>query len=384
MSNDSCNLCGGCIFRAMKKEEYRQKKEADFKHTVSLVKNATPVFDEPVFIDDGLRRRAVMSFNYKKHELKLGFNERESHNLVDIKECPMLTTNLNRLLPDLHNFLEEFSQIKITVKNKKKIEYKTICSGLLHLLEADNGIDMMLAIEDTPALNHRLLIADFVNSVEQINRFSLKVKQFLPETVVEKITPELHIADCVIAVPEAGFLQASKKAETEMIAKVLEYMDNTRGKIADLFCGLGTFTYPLAKMAGNEIISSDSYEPALEGLRKAINRNQLQNVTVINRNLFKYPFDKDDLKSVKAVVIDPPRAGAHEQCREIAQMEDHIKPEKIIFISCNPQTFVYDAQTLITAGYTFEKVTLIDQFVYSKHQELIALFTFNLNNHKGE
>ena len=112
-------------------------------------------------------------------------------------------------------------------------------------------------------------------------------------------------------------------------------------------------------------------------MKKALNRNQIHNVKVINKNLFKYPLDEAELKDIKALVIDPPRAGAHEQCREISKISGKNRPEKIIFVSCNPKTFVYDAQLLIDAGYTFERVTLIDQFVYSKHQELIALFTYN-------
>lgn len=376
MQNDACGLCGGCLFRKMKTEEYRNEKEKNFKQTIGLIKNAEPVFDEPVFIDDGSRRRADMEFNFSKKVLKLGFNEQETHNLVDINSCLMLTEKLNNLLPELKKFLKEFCQIAVIVKNKKKIETKNIQKGAVKLLDADNGIDVLLEIDEMPTLDHRLLVADFINQMPEICRFSWQVKQSLPETVVEKYTPRLNVAGCQVDIPQGVFLQASKQAETLMIEKVLQYMGETRGKIADLFCGLGTFTYPLAKLSGNEILSADSFEPSLKGLQKALNFNQLQNVKVINRNLFKYPFDKDDLKGVKALVIDPPRAGAHEQCREIAKLEDNIKPKKIVFVSCNPKTFVYDADTLIDAGYKFERVTLIDQFVYSKHQELIALLTF--------
>ena len=104
-------------------------------------------------------------------------------------------------------------------------------------------------------------------------------------------------------------------------------------------------------------------------------KNQIHNVKVINQNLFKYPLEEDELKSLKAIVIDPPRAGAHSQCLSIASLPDNKKPQKIVFVSCNPQTFVNDAKTLIEANYTLEKITLVDQFVYSKHLELIALFT---------
>ena len=384
MPNNECEICGGCIFRSMAEDEYRQLKINDFVHTLGQVAKATPHQDEPIFIKDGQRRRADMAFLYTKKHLQFGFNQAETHNIVNINTCQMLTAGLNKILPSLCHFLEEFCTIAITVKNKKKIEQHFIRDGSVRLLEADNGIDIVLDIKEEPCLEHRLLAADFVNSEQAICRLSWAVKNKMPETIIEKYPPQLNIAGCSVEIPQDVFLQASKEAETKMIAKVINYMGETKGKIADLFCGLGTFTYPLAKIKENEIISADSYAPSLEGLKKALNRNQLQNVKVINRNLFKYPFDKDDMKGIKALVIDPPRAGAHEQCREIAKLEDNAKPLKIVFVSCNPKTFVYDAETLISAGYTFERVTLIDQFVYSKHEELVALFTFNPKNNKGE
>ena len=384
MPNNECEICGGCIFRSMAEDEYRQLKINDFVHTLGQVAKATPHQDEPIFIKDGQRRRADMAFLYTKKHLQFGFNQAETHNIVNINTCQMLTAGLNKIFPSLCRFLEEFCTIAITVKNKKKIEQHFIRDGSVRLLEADNGIDIVLDIKEDPCLEHRLLAADFVNSEQAICRLSWAVKNKMPETIIEKYSPQLNIAGCSVEIPQDVFLQASKEAETKMIAKVINYMGETKGKIADLFCGLGTFTYPLAKIKENEIISADSYAPSLEGLKKALNRNQLQNVKVINRNLFKYPFDKDDMKGIKALVIDPPRAGAHEQCREIAKLEDSAKPLKIVFVSCNPKTFVYDAETLISAGYTFERVTLIDQFVYSKHEELVALFTFNPKNNKGE
>ncbi len=383
MTNEQCQNCGGCALRGLDEKTYRQTKVIDFKNTLSQIKFANPQYDTPIFIEDGQRRRADLAFSYEKKSLKLGFNEQKTHNLIDITHCPMLDSALNDFLEPLHRFLTELCQISITVKNKKKLTTAYIHSGSVQLLHADNGIDILLHIETAPQLEHRLLVADFVNAIPNICRFSWQIKNTLPETVVEKIAPELHIADCIIKIPQGVFLQASKQAETMMIAKVLEYMDNTRGKMADLFCGLGTFTYPLAKLSGNELISVDSFAPSLKGLEQALNFNQIHNVTVINKNLFKYPLDAADLKDIKALVIDPPRAGAHEQCREIAKLSPEQQPEKIVFVSCNPKTFVYDAELLINAGYAFARVTLIDQFVYSKHEELIALFTLTPKD-KGE
>lgn len=99
----------------------------------------------------------------------------------------------------------------------------------------------------------------------------------------------------------------------------------------------------------------------------------IPNIEIQAKNLFKYPLDKLELKGFSAVVFDPPRAGAAAQVKKIAEMTD--KPEKIIAVSCNPNTFVNDANTLISAGYKIDEITLVDQFIYSNHSELVALFT---------
>lgn len=384
MQNSICKICGGCVFRDMTEKEYQENKVADFKKTIGLVKGKQPIYDAPIFIKDSSRRRADMAFAYTKKELKLGFNESQTHNLVDVPSCLMLDSVLNDLLPELRLLLKELCTVPITVKNKKKkLETTFLNKGSVQILHADNGIDILLSVSAEPVLDHRLIIADFANTHSSICRISWKVGNSIPETIVEKVVPELLIAGCSVEIPQGVFLQASKEAETVMIEKVLSYLGNTSGKIADLFCGLGTFTYPLAKLSGGEVIAVDSSVASLKGLQSSLNHNQIHNVKVIERNLFKYPFDAGELKDINSLVIDPPRAGAHEQCREIAKITPKNKPEKIVFVSCNPKTFVYDAEQLINSGYEFERVTLVDQFVYSKHQELIALFTYNPNFNKG-
>ncbi len=378
MENSECMACGGCAFRSLGLAQYRENKQADFTKVLQKINGAAPLFDEPIFIDDGSRRRAGMEFLYSTKKLKVGFYEAQSHNLIDIQTCAMLDPVLNEILPQVRRFLEEFCTIPITAKKKqKKNETQYIHSGSIQLLHADNGVDILLKLQINPALEHRLSVADFVNANENICRLSWAIDNGMPEIVVEKFPPELYILGTAVNVPPGVFLQTSKMAENAMITKVLSYIGDTSGKLADLFCGLGTFTYPLSQIKGSEIIAADSSKQALQGLRQALNRNQIHNVKVIERNLFKYPFDAMDMQGIKAIVMDPPRAGAHNQCREITMLSANARPQKIVYVSCNPKTFVYDAEQLINAGYVFERVTLIDQFVYSKHQELIALFTYN-------
>ncbi len=380
MQDSQCLLCGGCPLRTLNKEEYQAQKTAYLKKLISLLNINDVIFDNPIFIQDGLRRRAELDFCYEKKELKFGFNEQKTHNIIDISDCPMLDDELNSLIPKLKIFLKEFCCIPIQTKIKKKINTEYIKKGTIRLLNADNGIDITIILEKTPSLDHRMLIADFVNQNSNIVRVSWQIKGITPEIIVAKASPKLYIKDIEIDIPIGSFLQASKEAENQMIEKLLDYMGDTSGNIIDLFCGLGTFTYPVSKNNNNNIISIDSSKASLEGLQNALYKNQIHNVKVINKNLFKYPLEKDELKSIDAIIIDPPRAGAHEQLRCIADLNIKDKPQKIIYISCNPQTFIYDASLLIKGDYAFKRITLIDQFVYSKHLELMALFTLTPNN----
>lgn len=101
----------------------------------------------------------------------------------------------------------------------------------------------------------------------------------------------------------------------------------------------------------------------------------ISNIEIITKNLFKYPLDVKELQGFSAVVFDPPRAGAAAQVAELASLPQNERPEKIIAVSCNPGTFVNDANKLLESGYKLIEVTMVDQFVYSNHSELVALFT---------
>lgn len=100
----------------------------------------------------------------------------------------------------------------------------------------------------------------------------------------------------------------------------------------------------------------------------------LPNIKIVRKNLFKYPLDANELKEFDIVVFDPPRAGAKAQVEQISAMPMADKPQKIVAVSCNPHTFVNDANNLIEGGYYLKEITMVDQFVYARHFELVALF----------
>jgi 23S rRNA (uracil1939-C5)-methyltransferase len=168
-------------------------------------------------------------------------------------------------------------------------------------------------------------------------------------------------------------LQPSTEGQNVLGNLVLGYMKNIKGNIADLFCGVGTFSYLLADIDKVKIVAIDSSEELLKGFTTSLNRNQITNIKIKNKNLFKYPLDENELKDFDAILFDPPRAGAKSLCEKLATAPQ--KPAILVAVSCNPNTFLNDAKILISGGYRLKEVTMVDQFIYSNHSELVAFFT---------
>lgn len=368
--------CGGCELRHMPIEEYKKYKIQQIQKILSGI-NQTYEFCTPVFIEDGQRRRATFAFAYRKQNLLFGFNRRQSSEIIDIEHCCLLTSKINDNLENIKILIQELCQVKQVQKRKNKIiGYSNINQGDVWVTEADNGLDIVLEFSEEISLEHRLIISEHIQKCDNIIRISHRRNpQDKIETIIEKSKPYIIISGYHIYIPAGTFLQASKQAEQKMIDIVQCYLGQSRGKTADLFCGVGTFSYPMSLEKSNKIISIDSSSDLLHGFRESINKNMISNIQIEEKNLFKYPLDVNELRNLDILVFDPPRAGAEAQVKQIALLKKEEGPKKIIAVSCNPHSFVRDANILITGGYKLEKITLVDQFVYSNHSELVALFT---------
>jgi len=140
-------------------------------------------------------------------------------------------------------------------------------------------------------------------------------------------------------------------------------------RIADLYCGVGTFTFRLAEIA--PVHAVDFAVEGIAALTAALaSAPGLKGVTAEARDLVRRPLLAQDLKHVDVAVFDPPRAGAAEQTAELAAS----KVSRVIGVSCHPATFARDARVLIDAGFRLERVLPVDQFLWSPHVELVGVF----------
>ena len=367
--------CGGCAYINITEKVYQEQKQKLFAEQLSKLKNAPQIIDAPVFISDGKRRRASLAFIIRKGQVKLGFNEHRSKEIIDLENCTLLTPRLNQILLPLKRLIKELNTLDFHQGKGKKITSVRLQEGDIWISELDNGLDIVLEFALELEIGHRMLISEFADKEKDIIRISHRKKnQDTPELILEKTRPYSKIGQTTVYVPAGTFMQASKDSETSLIEIVKKYIGNSSGKIADLFCGMGTFSYPLSENKKNKIIAVDSSAELLSAFADNIKKNQITNIEIRKQNLFKYPLADKDLEGFDVIVFDPPRAGASAQIKNISLLPQDKMPKKIIAVSCNPETFVNDANKLTESGYSLQRITMVDQFVYSNHLELVALF----------
>ena len=186
--------------------------------------------------------------------------------------------------------------------------------------------------------------------------------------LVERRAPDIAIGRARVTPPPGAFLQATAAGEEILARLVIDAVGDAK-KVADLYCGIGTFALRLAEKAEVYCVESDAGALAA-GLRGGRAATGLRPVSGEARDLFARPMLKEELARFDAVVFDPPRAGAEKQARELAISAVPC----VVGVSCNAQTFARDANILIAGGYELTKVTPVDQFLYSPHVELVGTF----------
>jgi 23S rRNA (uracil1939-C5)-methyltransferase len=206
-------------------------------------------------------------------------------------------------------------------------------------------------------------LAQFVSALK-IARLSVN-----GEVIATAIPPRLKLGKAEVALPPGGFLQASLAGEETLARLVREGIGKAKG-VADLFCGIGPFAFRLAETAKVEAFDSD--RAAIAALGAAAKASSgLKPLRAEVRDLFKAPLVPNELKPFDAVVFDPPRAGAEAQAKQLARSA----VRTVVAVSCDAGTFARDAAILVEGGYTLKQVTAVDQFKWSSHVEVVAVFT---------
>lgn len=339
--------CGGCSLQHLADQPYHAFKR-ELVVSALRSKGLTPPVDDLVICRPGERRRAVFAARKTEKGLLLGFSQANSHHIVAIEECPVTS-------PGIVSRFDAIRAIGLSmVANAEPFR--------ITVLETLSGLD--ISVEGIKSVNdkQRRTLTETVLAMRGIARVSLS-----GEILIEPQKPIIEFGGIPVSPPAGGFTQATKQAEDAMAELMLAHVGKSK-RIADLFCGSGTFALRLARIGRVHAVEAE--DKALKALDFAARNTQgLKPVSVEKRDLFRRPLMTSELKNYDAVVFDPPRAGAEVQCKELARST----VKKIVAVSCNPLTLARDLAILTEGGYRVTRVTPVDQFLWSPHVEAVAV-----------
>ncbi|HEY7799607.1 MAG TPA: TRAM domain-containing protein [Hyphomonadaceae bacterium] len=338
--------CGGCSLQHMPEADYLEFKRRQVVSALSFQKIDATV-DAVATIAPRTRRRAAFAAARVGKSVVVGFHGRRSHHIVPIRDCAVVTPGVLALLPSL----DQLAAIAAPPKDALTIT----------VTETATGFDVsMTGVARGFSADARVKLAQLAGGLG-IARLSIN-----GEVALERAAPVIRAGAAHLTPPPGGFLQACEPSAAAMLKLVQEAVGDAR-RVVDLFSGSGTFSLPIASTATVHAVEGE--ESALAALDRAARRaTGLKPVTTEKRDLFRRPLTKDELKRFDAAVIDPPRAGAEAQTRQLARAS----LKRVAMVSCNAGTFARDLRLMIDGGWRVKRITPIDQFIWSPHIEIVA------------
>jgi 23S rRNA (uracil1939-C5)-methyltransferase len=343
--------CGGCALQHLDHESYQRIKLGVLHSALERV-GIDPGVVGPIRLVPPERRRARLGISRPRDPrlpARVGYRERLRHNLVDLRECPVLEPALFALIGRLPQVARDL--------------IPPGGSAEATLTRTDSGIDLLMGAAERPELSACEVLARFAEECD----LARIVWRSGPDelVVVERRPVRVLLSGVAVPFPPGAFLQASPSAEMILVEEVLSAVGPARPAV-DLFAGLGAFAFALACDGPVHAVEGD-VDTAAALARAAADQPR---ATVERRDLARNPLPADALSRYAAAVFDPPRAGAARQAEALAASA----VATVIAISCNPASFARDAATLVSGGYRLERVTPVDQFVWTPHLELAATF----------
>lgn len=358
--------CGGCSMQHLEASAQVAAKQRVLEENLARIGKVTPDIILPALHGPSwrYRTRARLSARWvdKKGGGLVGFREKRSSFIADMASCEVLTADVSALIQPLRDLIGRLSnadripQIEIAVG-----EHVTVL--VFRLLEPWTEDDT--SIVQSFAERHRVQIWEQRKGPET-------ARPFWPE-VAPELSYSLPEFDLVIPFRPTEFTQVNTGINRALVSRALRLLAPQPGeRIADLFCGLGNFTLPIAK-SGADVLGIEGSPELVARAKENALRNGLPNARFAVDNLFEMTPEKfAALGHFDKLLIDPPRSGAIEVVKSLPETG---APRRIVYVSCDPATLARDAEVLVhVKGYRLHAAGVANMFPHTAHVESIALF----------
>lgn len=358
-------ICGGCSLQHMHTGAQIAHKQAVLLELLQHFGGVQPLEVLPPLQAEGYgyRRKARLGVKYviKKDQVLVGFREKASHFLTDISECAVLEPRIGKLIVPLRELFmsmaarDQIPQLEVAIGDTQAA---LVIRHLVPLCDSD--IAKLL----TFAARHHIELYLQPKGNDSVHKL-------WPEDGHERLSYRFDDFDLEMRFHPMDFTQVNADINRQMLPLAVQLLGATENdRVLDLFCGLGNFTLPLARSAGQVVGVEGDEAMVVRGRENALH-NGLTNVEFYGADLagdfYNEPWARQGFDKI---LVDPPRTGA----LEIIKHFPHFGAKRIVYVSCNPATLARDAGELARQGYVLKKAGVMDMFPHTAHVESIALF----------
>jgi len=362
---DVFGLCGGCSLQHLSASEQLRMKQSVLLDSLQRIGKLVPerVLAPIEGSPWGYRRKARLAVKhvFKKDRVLVGFRERHKPYVADMSRCETLH-------PEIGERLDELSALIGQLSIRDRLPQIECAVG-------DNATAMIFRVLESPSDADIELLSSWA--------CSRNIQVFLqtggPGTIAplpghewpDLLQYRLPAFDLAVSFTPTDFLQVHADVNQRMIQQAIQLLaPDAASRVLDLFCGLGNFSLPLARGAG-QVLGLELGADMIARARDNANAAGLHNIEFRQADLSGSLTDLVAGRSFDLVLLDPPRTGAAELIDSLL----NLGVERMLYVSCHPGTLARDAQRLVTEGdYKLAAAGVMDMFPQTSHVESMALF----------
>lgn len=369
--------CGGCQISHLAYEAQLRMKEKRVRDVVARVGKLDPSVVRPILgAADPFhyRNKMAVPVGPGRKGILMGCYRQGSHEIIPVDDCDIQKEENNRLL----RFAEDFAARHHVIPYNEK----TGKGSLRHIVGrvGDEGKVMAVIVTATKALPfekewireiHKALpeVASLWHNVQ--DRKGNVILGTKTRLLAGSKTVKATLCGLTFEISPLSFFQVNKAQAEVLYGKALEFASLRGGEtVIDAYCGTGTISLCLAEKA-KRVIGIEIVKPAIEDAKKNARLNHMGNAEFYAADAGKLmPELYEEGLRPDVIVMDPVRAGCSPA---VLQAAAGMKPERIVYVSCNPATFARDAAMLDTLGYRTGIVQPVDMFPQTTHVETVSL-----------
>lgn len=375
--SDNLKNCGGCQIQELDYQKQLDIKTNEVKQVISRIgKLEDVVIHDTLGMEEPVRYRNKAQFPIQKvnNNPLIGFYKKKSHDIIPTDKCIIQHEINDKIMKIIKTYINAY---KVSVYDEK-----THTGVLRHLVTkvgfTTNEVMVVLVAngKKLPYLKELASVLEenvpgFKTLVVNVNREKTNVILGRENIVVYgdgKIND--YIGELVFEISPLSFFQVNPVQTEVLYNKALEYADlKENDTVFDIYCGIGTISLFLAQKA-KKVYGIEIVEDAIKDAKINANLNNLDNVEFyVGKAEEVVPKMYKEGKTANVVVVDPPRKGCDEKVLDtIVSM----KPDRVVYVSCNPSTLARDLAYLNERGYKCLEVQPVDMFPHTMHVESVA------------